>query len=262
MLNLPGWLIQPPPRSNQATKTGSAQLRSREKGLNTQPRPFNLCETFWQRILKLWYSISERIIYISLLELLQLAGVHGWWSSQLQWWRFFTMFLLSNSTPKSSMQNKQNKTRENKKKYTLLLELLQSGFEDYATTSIHSCDNLSGHQWQQPWIHLQSFWQFSSFWSRCHGLSSPPLEVEKFNGKHKDGGEENSPANQHSCDCWEEAVFESKARVDVICDCWTFTRSSYNSHMCGYITKLWHNQTIDCPSHWTYPVIPNPPCWN
>jgi hypothetical protein len=48
------------------------------------------------------------------------------------------------------MQNKQNKTRENKKKYTLLLELLQSGFEDYATTSIHSCDNLSGHQWQQP----------------------------------------------------------------------------------------------------------------
>ncbi len=115
MLNLPGWLIQPPPRSNQATKTGSAQLRSREKGLNTQPRPFNLCESFWQWILKLWYSISERIIYISLLELLQLAEVHGWWSSQLQWWRFFTMFLLSNSTPKSSMQNKQNKTRENKK---------------------------------------------------------------------------------------------------------------------------------------------------
>jgi hypothetical protein len=47
-------------------------------------------------------------------------------------------------------KTKQNKTRQNKKKYTLLLELLQSGFEDYATTSIHSCDNLSGHQWQQP----------------------------------------------------------------------------------------------------------------
>jgi hypothetical protein len=45
-------------------------------------------------------------------------------------------------------KTKQNKTKQ--KKYTLLLELLQSGFEDYATTSIHSCDNLSVHQWQQP----------------------------------------------------------------------------------------------------------------
>ncbi len=157
-------------------------------------------------------------------------------------------------------QTKQNKRKQ--KKYTLLLELLQSGFEDYATTSIHSCDNLSGHQWQQTWIHLQSFWQFWSFCSWCHGLSSPPLEVEKFNGKHKDGSEENSPANQHSCDYWEEAVFESKARVDVICDCLISNQRSYNFHFCGYITKLWHNQTIDCPSHWTYPVVPNPPCWN
>jgi hypothetical protein len=59
-------------------------------------------------------------------------------------------FCFPTPLPRVLCKKTQNKTRQNKKKYTLLLELLQRGFEDYATTSIHSCDEMSGHQWQQP----------------------------------------------------------------------------------------------------------------
>lgn len=93
-------------------------------------------------------------------------------------------------------------------------------------------------------------------------LLSPCLEVQVLNGKHKDDSEENRPHHKHTCDCWKEAVFVSKEAVDIVFHTWVIIFWSNDFHWMIYVTELRDYETIQCPGHRTYPVIPNPPYWN